>query len=275
MQMRVQNIEPHPLLKGYVGKMWVFESSGKVPDDDMKLIVPNGMLKITIPFRNGVSGKCKDWFHLAKESSITLIGITDSPAIVDIEHDAPHGNIGIEFTPIGVYRIFRFRQSDLTNKLFPLEDVLGTAARKIQEQITNTETISGKIELIQNFLIRMALHSPPDPILEYCLHSIESSKGLLTVSQLEKKTGYGSRWLNEKFTEKVGLSPKSLLSITRFKQFYSKWARNPGPRFFRGDIYDYFYDQAHFIKEFKRFTGLSPTKFAKSENEFGRVFYKG
>lgn len=52
----------------------------------MKLIVPNGMLKITIPFRNGVSGKCKNWFHLAKESSITSIGITDSPAIVDIDH---------------------------------------------------------------------------------------------------------------------------------------------------------------------------------------------
>ena len=40
--------------------------------------------------------------------------------------------------------------------------------------------------------------------------------------------------------------------------------------FFKRDIYDYFYDQAHFIKEFKRFTGLSPLKFVKSENEFGR-----
>jgi hypothetical protein len=38
--------------------------------------------------------------------------------------------------------------------------------------------------------------------------------------------------------------------------------------------HQYFYDQAHFIKEFKCFTGLSPLKFAKSENEFGRIFYR-
>lgn len=43
MQMRLQNFEPLPQLKGYVEKIWVFESSGRMPDDDMKLIVPNGM----------------------------------------------------------------------------------------------------------------------------------------------------------------------------------------------------------------------------------------
>ena len=74
--------------------------------------------------------------------------------------------------------------------------------------------------------------------------------------------------------EKVGLSPKSLSSVIRFMQFYEQWAKNPGADFFKNDMYNYFYDQAHFIKEFKRFTGLSPLKFTKSENEFGRVFYK-
>ncbi|HKZ39117.1 MAG TPA: hypothetical protein VJ184_15750, partial [Chryseolinea sp.] len=87
MEMRLQHIEPHPQLIGYVSKIWVFESSGRVPSDDMKLIVPNGMVKITIPFRNGVSGKNKEGYHLSKESQITLIGMGDTPAVVDIEHD--------------------------------------------------------------------------------------------------------------------------------------------------------------------------------------------
>jgi hypothetical protein len=75
----------------------------------MKLIVPNGMAKITIPFRNGVSGRNKDVYHLSKESRITLIGICDIPAVVDVEHDAPSGNIGIEFSAFGAYRICAFR----------------------------------------------------------------------------------------------------------------------------------------------------------------------
>jgi len=57
-------------------------------------------------------------------------------------------------------------------------------------------------------------------------------------------------------------------------QFYEAWAKNPDRSFFREHLYDYFYDQAHFIRDFKRFTGTSPLRFVKSENEFGRAFYK-
>jgi uncharacterized protein DUF6597 len=274
MQMRLRHIEPLLQLKGYVSKLWVFESSGRIPSEDVKLIVPNGMVKLTIPFRNGVSGKNKDMFHLSKESSITLIGIGDTPAIVDVEHDAPSGNIGIEFSPAGAYRIFQLRQSELKNRIFLLEEVLGKSARKIQEIIANTECVNDKIQIIQRYLIKLLSKSEPDPILNYCTSLIKNSKGLVTVTDLERKTGYSGRWLYEKFIEKVGLSPKSFSSVVRFMEFYENWAKNPGADFFKEKIYDYFYDQAHFIKEFKRFTGLSPLKFVKSENEFGKIFYK-
>ena len=59
-----------------------------------------------------------------------------------------------------------------------------------------------------------------------------------------------------------------------FSQFYEQWAKHPESDFFNKDLRNYFYDQSHFIKDFKRFTGLSPLKFAASENEFGRIFYR-
>src|SRR5688500_16735718 len=118
MQMRLQHFEPAPQLSGYISKIWVFESSGRVPLEDMKLIVTNGMVKITIPFRNGVTGRNQEVYHLSKESRITLIGICDIPAMVDIEHDAPSGTIGLEFSALGAYRILQLRQSELKNKIF-------------------------------------------------------------------------------------------------------------------------------------------------------------
>jgi len=276
--MRLQYIEPFPQLRGIVNKMWLFESSGRAPSEDMKMIVPDGMAKLTIPFRNGVSGKNKNYFHLSKESKITLIGIQDIPAIVDLEYDAPHGNIGIEFSPLGTYRIFHLRQAELKNKLFLLEEVMDKSARAIQEIIADAEKIDKKIQLIQAYLVRLLAQSQPDLILDYCIRQIENSKGLVTVTELERKTGYSSRWLYEKFIEKVGISPKNLSSIVRFNQIYERWTKNSGPNPFKGDtkedIYYYFYDQAHFIKDFNRFTGFSPMKFVRSENEFGRIFYK-
>jgi AraC-like DNA-binding protein len=275
MQMRLRHIEPHPQLKGYIDKMWVFESSGRAPAEDMKLIVPNGMAKLTIPFRNGVSGRNKNMFHLSGESAITLIGIGDIPAIVDLEHDAPSGNIGIEFSPIGAYRLFQLRHAELANRIFLLEEVLGKSAKVLQQIIANAECVDNKIQIVQTYLIKLLSKSEPDPVLDYCIEQIRNSKGLITVKELEGKTGYSARWLYEKFVEKVGLSPKSFSSVVRFMEFYEKWVRNPDAGFFKKDIYTYFYDQAHFIKEFKRFTGLSPLKFVRSENEFGKIFYKG
>jgi len=272
--MKLELIQPRRELRPYIGKMWVFENDRRLPDDDMKLIVPNGTSKLVIPFRNGLSGKYKDWYHLSKEASITLIGIADSPAIVDVEDDAPHGNIGIEFSPIGAYRFFQLRQSELKNKIFPLTDVFGKSAQVINERIANAEPVNEKIQIIQSYLLNLLSQSEPDLILDYCLRQIENSKGLVTVTELEKKTGYSSRWLYEKFIEKVGLSPKNLSSVTGFIQFYEASAKNPTADFFKKDIYHYFYDQSHFSKDFKRFTGLSPSAFIKTDNEFGHIFYK-
>jgi AraC-like DNA-binding protein len=274
MQMRLQHFEPDPQLYGYVSKIWVFESGGRVPLEDMKLIVPNGMVKITIPFRNGVSGRNKEIYHLSKESQITLIGMCDIPAVVDVEHDAPSGNIGIEFSALGAYRILQLRQSELKNKIFLLEDAFGKSARDVQEVIANTESIPGKIATIQKYLIKLLSKSEPDPVLDYCITKIKSTKGLITVNELESKTGYSRRWLYDKFTDKVGISAKNYSSIVRFMQFYEQWARTGDYNSVKANLYEYFFDQAHFIKEFKRFTGFSPLRFVKSENEFGRIFYK-
>ena len=78
---------------------------------------------------------------------------------------------------------------------------------------------------------------------------------------MEKKTGYSSRWLNMKFTDKIGASPKNLSSITRFKQYYQAVASKDENPFLK----NYYYDQADFIRTFKRFTGLTPTEFNYSK----------
>jgi methylphosphotriester-DNA--protein-cysteine methyltransferase len=113
-----------------------------------------------------------------------------------------------------------------------------------------------------------------DDIFDFCVQKISLTKGKISISELERETGFSSRWLNMKFQEKVGISPKNLSSIIRFQQFYQALTNSNESNFFRNEFYDYYYDQSHFIKDFKRFTGLPPGKFALTENEFGRIFYK-
>ncbi len=273
--MRLQHINPHPLLKGYIEKMWVFESSGRVPNDDMKLVVPNGLIKLVVPFRNGLSGKIKNgWFHLSKEHSITLIGMADIPAIVESENVSQAGTIGVEFSPFGAYRFFHLPQSEIKNQIHPLTDILGNIAKQLEEEMSNTESIDGKVFLLQQFLLKLFSHQDADYIFDYCVQKLQSTKGKISIAKLEKETGYSSRWLYKKFIDKVGVSPKNLSSIIRFQQYYQALANNQELGFIKKDFYNYYYDQSHFIKEFKRFTGLPPSRFENANNDFGKIFYR-
>lgn len=272
--MQLHNIEPHPLLKGYIEKMWLFESSGRMPNEDMKLVVPNGRIKLAVPFRNGIAAKMEGWFHLAKEHSITLIGLTDIPSTLDIETDNVTGTIGVEFSPEGAYRFFHLRLGNIKNQIHPLTDILGNTAKQLEEHILNTESIEGKVFLLQHFLLKLFLLQTEDSIFEYCVRKIKSSKGRITIKKLEKETGYSSRWLNMKFSDKIGVSPKTLCPIIRFNHYYRALANDDEMAFMGNEFSDLYYDQSHFIKEFKRFTGMLPKSFENIPNNFGKLFYK-
>ena len=274
MQIQFHHIKPHFMLKNYIEKMWFFQSSGKMPVDDMKLIVPNGNIKLTVSYQNGIVAAVNGKTFASKENDITLTGLVDVPVILDVDEDIATETIGIEFSPQGAYRFFHFTLNDIQNQIYSLSDVLGTVGKRLVEQINNTMSVQQKIVLLQQFLLKQFSLRNEDLIFEYCIEKITASKGRITVKELEKKTGYSSRWLNMKFNDKLGVSPKNLSSIIRFKQYYQAFINGNEKSFFRNDFYELYYDQSHFIKDFKRFTGLPPTKFEKQSNNFGESYYR-
>jgi AraC-like DNA-binding protein len=274
MPMRLQNIEPHPLLKNYIEKLWLFESSGKMPVDDLKLVVPNGHIKLSVAFRNGIVASLNGQVFTSKEQNISLTGLVDVPVILDVDENVSTGTIVVEFSPRGAYRFFHLSLNDIKNQIHPLTDILGTIAKKLEEQISNIQMVNDKVALLQRFLLKQFMKQAEDSIFEYCIAKITSSKGKIIIQELEKKTGYSSRWLNMKFKEKLGISPKNLSTIIRFNQYYNAVANNKEMDFMQNAFYDHYYDQSHFLKEFKRFTGLSHSGFENTTNDFGKLFYK-
>jgi len=274
MQMRLQNIEPHPLLKSYIEKMWLFESNGKMPVEDLKLVVPNGRIKLSVAFRNGIVASVNGKSFTSKEQNISLTGLVDVPVILDVEKDIATGTIVVEFNPQGAYRFFQVSLNEVKNQIHPLTDILGTVAKQLEKQISNVESVGDKVALLQKFLLKQFSLQTEDPIFEYCVAKITSSKGKITIKELERKTGYSSRWLNMKFADKLGISPKNLSTIIRFNQYYNAVANNNEMDFMQNSFYDHYYDQSHFLKEFKRFTGLSHSGFENATNDFGKLFYK-
>ena len=273
--MRLTNIHIHPRLSGNIERLWVFESEGPTPHADLRVIVPNGLVKVVIPFRNGLKATLDGQERISTTHEITLIGVADIPSVVvDLEEKAS-GVIGIEFNPAGAYRFFNLSLEEIRNRVLPLTDLLGKRAHELQERVANVEGVESKVSMVQQFLLEQFSARSGDEIFEFCVRKIIDTGGKIQVSQIEKLTGYSSRWLNMKFQSRIGINPKNLCSIIRFQQIYSEWARTNFTSFNKTDVYSYYHDQAHFIKDFKRFTGYSPSRFQVHDNDFGRIFYKG
>jgi Domain of unknown function (DUF6597) len=274
MKIEFNHIEPHNLLKPYIEKMWVFECSGKLPSDDLKLVVPNGNIKLTIFSVNGITASVNGKTITSNEGSINVTGIADVPVNLDTEKDVYTQSIGIEFNPRGAYRFFQFNLGEIKNQIYQLDDVMGPVGKQLEEQIVNAASSQEKIDALQQFLVKQLMRHNGDLIFEFCVDKIISSCGKITVKELEKKTGFSSRWLNMKFADRIGVSPKKLSSLIRFRECYRAFTAENLNELLRNDFYDHYYDQSNYIKNFRYFTGLSPSGIKRSSNDFGRKFYQ-
>jgi len=261
------SVAPHPLLHPYIAKMWVFESSGRLPEQERKLIVPNANLKLTLTYRNGIEARVGDNPFLQRENELSLTGLIDAPVILNPFLDAETGTIIIEFNPLGAYRFFHLRYAEVQNAITDLSDLIGSQAVRLRSQLSEAGDALRKLQILQEFLIRRLEKYEADPIYDHCIHRITATNGLTTVAQLEKETGYSARWLHRKFSEHLGTGAKNLAEIVRFKQFYQAWSTGAPPENLKQHIYHYYYDQSHFLRAFRRFTGTTPTDLQGSMNE--------
>jgi len=238
---------------------------------DSNLAAPNGCPKLIIPCENTITSVANGQVRQSSEQGLYFVGNQEN---VTLLHTSPKKTrfIGVEFYPHGAYPIFGIPMVETTNRLLAADTVFSNWGREFTEILRNHERLDQKIDCIQNLLTDLLQRrSLQNHIVEFCVESLRNSNGLISIRELERHTGYTRRYLELLFKEHVGLSPKVLAGIFRFQRFYQGWAQGKSFDSLKDELYDYYYDQAHFTKEFKRMTGFSPQRFTLGvDNEFGR-----
>jgi AraC-like DNA-binding protein len=271
--MKISFTETLQHLKPYIRSCWVYESASGVPAADTRIIVPNGTAKIFIPLKNPMTAFVGQKTMGAEEHHSHLAGLSETPTVITADAKDTV-TLGVELTPKGLYHFFNLSMHEMANGLFTFEDLFGGWGARLQHMLANIENVQEKISFLQNALNYLLNKNMKDySLLDHTIDVINESHGMVSVKELETQIGYSKRYLDMLFKEHVGVSPKRLASIARFQIFYKLWAQEKSKTFFKDNLYTYYYDQSHFIKEFKRFTGFTPQKFADFNNEFGRIFY--
>ncbi|MBN8850738.1 MAG: AraC family transcriptional regulator [Sphingobacteriales bacterium] len=251
--------------------IWVFESDHGILPESGGMIVPNGKVRIILPYKNSLFGNKPGGNRVRPENLIYLVGPKDEPVTIG----SPPGRTAlliIQLTYKGGYRFTDGALSELTNRLVSFGELYGQQGCELQEELTGAENVYAKISLIQQFLTRKLLRTRKEHmIVDYVTETIMQNEGLVEMKKMEKKTGYSKRYLELLFQHYIGLSPKTLACITRFQKFYHLCINNNSRGSYKNSLHSFYYDQSHFIKEFKTYTGYAPEKYMEINNEFGRI----
>ena len=268
--MKFTFVQPRRELQPYIKSLWMFESAEGMPRTDRSLAAPNGCPKLIILYKNSLVSTVEGRVQ-ASVPGLYFVGNRDVPALIN-SSPRETGLIGIEFSPQAGFPVFGIPMQETANRLFQSDVVFGRWGRDTWEALRNLNEVGQKLSFIEGQLVSLLHKNRRDcGLIDFCVRALELAHGRMSIKELERQTGYTRRYLDLVFKQYVGFSPKVLAGIFRFQRFYRKWAEGQSFDLLKADLYECYYDQSHFTKEFKRMTGYSPQRFSlEVANEFGR-----
>jgi AraC-like DNA-binding protein len=235
------------------------ESQEQEPDLGER-IIPTGNVQILLHYRNPFTLFAPD-SSSSRQPNQLASGLSGSWN--DVTTNGETGVFAITFHTSGACHFFPFPMQTLDELNVELADIFGNDVRFLSEQLGQAHSHSDKIDLVESFLMRhfSPIASHDAQLIRSSLQIITQRKGLISTAKLADTLFVTPRTLERKFSTYLGKSPKQLTRIVRFQETLG-YLYNPVPFNLTEVAYkNGYYDQAHFIHEFKDFTGCTPLEF--------------
>jgi AraC-like DNA-binding protein len=159
---------------------------------------------------------------------------------------------------------------ELTDFVVEADQVFGRSILNLREKLFSATSIDRMFLLVEGFLLQQASNGlAPESTsrcVEYAVSSISSRPDRLGLRQLSDQIGYSQKHFISLFKEQVGLAPKQYLKIMRFQKAILEIERDATAHWSEIALQNGFYDQAHFIHEFRAFSGFTPGQYVKRKS---------
>lgn len=257
-------IKPSEMLRPYIRGYHVMESDEKDKFLPKRRIYTYGC--VVLVFHYGYPS----FFHERNKSAyIEPRTVVCGPQTnyYDLALAGKTGMILVIFQPFGAGMFFRMPINEIVNQNIAFDLFVNKEAGKIEDKILHAGSVRERIKLIDDFLLERLIKnnrnsdriSAAFAILHHCHERV-------TVKQMAASSCLSIKQFERNFPAFVGLSPKQYLRIARFQKAIQ--LRN-SEHFdnYTGLAYDCgYFDQSHFIHDFKIITDLSPKEFFRTQN---------
>jgi AraC-like DNA-binding protein len=249
---------PHPDLRPYIGCYWILKTNA-TPLSGEEIIIPDGYAEIILNL-----GTAYSWKSAAYQTAYTIkdthiVGQRDAPVTVKLPSYLYQ--IGIKIKSQAIHPLLNLPAAQLANHLIHTNDLSETSFTHLADKLFGAASEPEQKQCLDAyFLQKLKSHVVTDAVTGYSVQYITARKGLARMDELKNTLGIDYRTLERRFKTTVGLTPKEFARIIRFKNVYKAFRKNHS----KDNAYflDWgYYDQSHYIKEFKYFMGNTPTAY--------------
>jgi AraC-like DNA-binding protein len=262
--MNYQTYQPHPDLGSLIKCYWTLEVPVEVSTHRQR-IIPDGCLEMAFILGDDIKRYTSDDTFIIQPRFMLLGQITE-PFFIE-----PTGYVNcfaVRFYPHGFANFVLAPIKALANKETPLTLLFGEeTAEALGQKITQAEDTEARIKIIENFIFtRLIDQASIDNIVKATIDAMFLTSGNTSIKETLKNDPSKRRQLERKFVQQIGISPKRLCKVIRLQTALKMMLNQQSESLAEIAYHSDYYDQAHFIKDFKEFTGITPKEFFEDES---------
>ncbi len=267
--MNYQVYTPSPELQQYVKCYWSLDDE-KSDIPVKQRVLPDGCMEMIFHYGDLYKQYFEDGSGIIQPRSFVFGQISK---YIEIAPTGISGIISARFLPDGLTPFLDLQLTELENKAVPISEIFNDEGKKLEEDVIAASENESRFKLIEIFLLSKITESKTiDAITKSCVEVIFQSQGQIGVVELADKMNINRRNMERKFTSLIGISPKQLARVARLQATLKMLEQKKFTNLTSLAYENGYYDQAHFIKDFKEFTGLSPKSFFSGNLKLSSLF---
>ncbi len=261
--MNYETFEPHADLDAIVKCHWTLEVPGGI-DAPKQRIIPDGCIEMCFILGDDVKRFTSDTDYILQPRAMVFGQIT-KPYFIQ-----PTGYVNtfaVRFYPYGFANFISKPIHALADTETPITELFDEDdAKALENKIINAPSTQSRIAKVESFLLsKLTEQTVIENIVKSTIDALSRTKGSASIGSILEGEGSKRRNLERKFSKQVGISPKQLGKIIRLQAALKMMLNSQGESLTQVAYENEYYDQAHFIKDFREFTGVNPKHYLSDD----------